>query len=472
MSPMWPLCVLLAPLLLGALVLAPADGGSAESVGAAAMPAAVGVPAIPSPSTLPASWALPIDLPPLTAQERAWVKDPDSISGALRIGFGRDVPHHRTSAALANRSHWHQTADGGSAIALRVSSPGAIGLRLAVRVHSLPDGATLSVFAPGPHEGPTLAGAEINESIRRNRDSGASQERAETYWMPLTQGEAVTLQIDLPAGVDPDGIQIALPHLSHLFHWPFSEPDQVTVTTDCQVDVACHPELDGLSRATVMLLYTDERGGTGTCTGTLLNDMDPTTRIPYILTAHHCVADQARASSIEAVWFHRSHRCGGPGEAVRSIPGGADLLYAAKTTDTSLLRLRRPPPAGAVFSAWTTERPELGAAVIGVFHPRAGRQAVAFGRLASYEHCEEAYYCGEDADPEGLHYLRVDWDRGVAAPGASGSGLFLPTGAMVGILSGGFGNCERPRGPDDYGRFDLPYQGALSRWLGLGDGMR
>jgi hypothetical protein len=219
-----------------------------------------------------------------------------------------------------------------------------------------------------------------------------------------------------------------------------------------------------------MLLYTDERGRTGACTGTLLNDMDPTTHIPYALTAHHCVADQIRASSIEAVWFHRAHSCGGPGETARSVPGGADLLYAAKTTDTSLLRLRRPPPAGAVFSGWTTAGPELGAAVIGVFQPRGGRQAVAFGRLASYEHCEEAHYCGEDADPDGLQYLRVDWERGATEPGTSGSGLFLPSGELIGTLSGGFGNCERPRGPDDYGRFDLPYQGALSRWLGLGEG--
>ena len=350
-------------------------------------------------------------------------------------------------AALGPRAHWHATADGGRAIALRLSSPGAAGLRLAVRVRALPDAATLSVSAPGSPDEAVLTGTEINAGIQRNRDAGATQEQAETVWLPLTPKDSITLHIALPAGVDPDGVRLTLARVSHLFRWPFDGPDPAAGTTDCQVDVACHPELDGLSRATAMLVYTDERGGTGACTGTLLNDSDPTTRIPYVLTAHHCVSDQTRASSIEAVWFHRSRRCGGPGEAVRSVPGGADLLYAARTTDTSLLRLRRPPPAGAVFSGWSTARPELGAAVIGVFHPRAGRQAVAFGRLASYEHCEEAHYCGEDADPEGLHYLRVEWDRGVTEPGASGSGLFLPTGELIGTLSGGFGDCERPAGP-------------------------
>jgi hypothetical protein len=451
-----------------ALVLAPADAGSTESVGSAVMPESVAVPAFVARYALPGARALSIGLPSLTAQERAWVDDPDSISGSLRIGFGRAVPRFPANKALGPWPHWHQTPDGGHAVALTVSSPSAAGLRLALRVRALPDSATLGVFAPGSPEGATLTGAEVNESIRRHRDSGAAHDQADIYWMPLTQGQSVTLRIVLPAGVDPDGIQIALPHVSHLFRWPFAGPDQATGVTGCQVDVACHPELDGLSRATVMLLYTDELGGTGTCTGTLLNDSDPATHIPYVLTAHHCVGDQTRASSIEAVWFHRAHRCGGPGDAVRSVPGGADLLHAARSTDTSLLRLRRPPPAGAVFSAWTTARPELGAAVIGVFQPRGGRQAVAFGRLASFEHCEEAYYCGEDADPDGLHYLRVDWDRGVTEPGTSGSGLFLPSGALVGILSGGFGNCERPRGPDDYGRFDLAYEAALRRWLSPG----
>ena len=170
MSPTRRLCLLPVPALLVALVLTPADAASAESVGAAVMPESVAVPAIASPPTLPASAALSIDLPALTEQERAWVKDPDSIAGALRLGFGRPRSRGPANAALANRSHWHQTADGGHAIALRVSSPGAAGLRLALRVRALPDAATLSVFAPGSPEGATLTGAEINASIRRNRD--------------------------------------------------------------------------------------------------------------------------------------------------------------------------------------------------------------------------------------------------------------------------------------------------------------
>jgi hypothetical protein len=38
----------------------------------------------------------------------------------------------------------------------------------------------------------------------------------------------------------------------------------------------------------------------GTGTGTLLGDADPTTDVPYVITARHCVPDQDRAASIAA----------------------------------------------------------------------------------------------------------------------------------------------------------------------------
>lgn len=187
--------------------------------------------------------------------------------------------------------------------------------------------------------------------------------------------------------------------------------------------------------------------------------------IPYVLTAHHCVSDQTRASSVEAYWFHRSRHCGSPGGTARSVTGGTDLLYAAKTTDTSLLRLRNPPPAGAVFIGWSATLPKPGTPLTGVHHPRGARQAIAFGSLTEYQNCADVVYCGEEADPEAIHYLRVNWDKGVVDVGSSGSGIFLPTGQLVGTLSGGFGDCERQEGPDDYGRFDLAYRAALHNWL-------
>lgn len=287
------------------------------------------------------------------------------------------------------------------------------------------------------------------------------------HWSPLILGEALTLRIALPASATPDQIRLALPRLSHFFRLPFTEP-RAAETEGCHEAPACHPAWDGPSRATALLLHTDETGGTGVCTGTLLNDADPDTYIPYLLTAHHCVSDQARASSIEAYWFVRSATCGGEPDGHEVVSGGADLLDAAKSTDTSFLRLRRPPPAGAVFAGWSATLPAEGQAVVGVHQPGGGLQAIAFGTVAEHLNCEDIDYCGEDADHDGVRFVRVEWAQGVTLAGSSGSGLFLPGGELVGVLSGGFGECGEQGGPDDYGRFDVAYRAGLDRWLGSG----
>jgi len=155
----------------------------------------------------------------------------------------------------------------------------------------LPDAAILGFYAPGAALSPWISGAEVNASVQRNLAAGASDEVGEIDWSPLVEGEAVTFEIDLPAGVHPDEVRIDLPWLSHLFRWPF---DDASDGTDCQEDVSCHPDWDRQSRATVLLLYTDRLGGTGVCSGTLLNDADPASYLPYVLTAHHCVSDQVR----------------------------------------------------------------------------------------------------------------------------------------------------------------------------------
>jgi len=105
-------------------------------------------------------------------------------------------------------------------------------------------------------------------------------------------------------------------------------------------------------------------------------------------------------------------------------------------------------------------------ALTGIHHPRGARQGIAFGSLTEYENCTDVAYCGEEADFDAIHYLRVNWDKGVSLPVSNGSGIFRKTGELVGRLSGGFGDCEQQQGPDDYGRFDLAYRAALHRWLG------
>jgi len=173
------------------------------------------------------------------------------------------------------------------------------------------------------------------------------------------------------------------------------------------------------------------------------------------------------ASGIEAVWFHRSADCdGADGPTIQSVSGGADLLQSNAVTDISLLRLRRPAPAGAVFAPWSPHPSEPGAQLVSVHHPEGRRQAIAFGQRTGLVACADVPLCEDDSASAEAHYLEVTWDRGGTEIGSSGAGLFLASGQLVGVLSGGYGDCQGRQGADHYGRFDLSYRSGLVRWLG------
>ena len=191
---------------------------------------------------------------------------------------------------------------------------------------------------------------------------------------------------------------------SHFVQVPFDEAAQeISGAATCQQhEPACDPEWDYPSRAITMLVNTDDAGDGGVCTGTLLNDADPSTYLPYPLTAHHCLSEQTRASSVETFWSFQSPRCSTGRQGLQAVSGGADLRYDAKTTDTHFLRLGQPPPAGALFADWSATLPALGISVIGIQHPRDRAQEIAVGSLAAYWNCWNFNYCGASADPHAL----------------------------------------------------------------------
>ena len=430
------------------------------SVGSAVMPARPAA-AAPVPSAMDVT-PLVVALPPLSAEERAEVEHLRSWDGPLRLGSGRALRGHATVIGASEQGSWQPTPRGRHAIAWRVTSPGAVGVRLALVPRRLPDDALVWAYAPGKPAGPPISGSEINASLRRNLDAGAADDAAALFWMPLTLGDTVSLQVELPAGASPTAVAVEPAQLSHIFRLPFlEEPDRIDPATDR----ACSQRWDAASRATALLLFTDADGATGACTGTLVNDADPDTFIPHVLTAHHCFHDQVRASSIESLWFLRPETCGGHVGAYAAVSGGADVLRVAKSTDTSLLRLRRPPAADAVFIGLHPDLPPIGAELASLHHPLAGRQRVAVGVVSQYLNCADVANCADGADPDAIHFVRLDRRQGATRAGSSGCGLFTPSQQLVGVLLGGSDEGDAVPSFDYYGRLDVP---SLRRWLGVG----
>ncbi|MDR0717684.1 MAG: trypsin-like peptidase domain-containing protein [Azoarcus sp.] len=422
-----------------------------------------------------------IELAPLdsvTAKSLLVTQEGDKSAGNVavprQIGFARDVPALKNPAATGGQLVWQAQADGGQAAVISIASPGAAGMRLGVRIFNLPEKAVLRVRASGDAEAFETRGEEILDLIEVNTASGDDGEAAYTWWTPVIETEEAALEIILPPGVPSSAVEIALPTISHLFAsartgWKATGMFAAKAAAlSCHHDVSCYPEWDMANRATAFLTYVEE-GKTYMCSGTLLNDTDKTTFVPYFLTASHCISSQTVASTLVTYWFHRSPSCDGSGYDAnrKQLAGGATLLYQAESTDTAFLRLKGAPPGGAVYAGWLVGATATDLAVAGIHPPGGDRLKIAFGSLAGLV-TRPAELGGALRHPSGetRTHIKVNWSDGATEGGSSGSGLFdSAKQKFIGQLHGGGTPIACSKNVDYYGRFDLAYYDKLHEYL-------
>lgn len=375
-----------------------------------------------------------------------------------QVGFAREVAALGDAAATAAQLDWHALASGARVAALSVTSPGAVELRLGLRVEALPAGATLRFYAPGA---PAVYEATPDTIAL-----------ATTWWSPLVEGDTIAMEVEIPAGADPSSVRVASPVASHLVTGAARNFALPKAASTCTLDASCYQDTWGAqSAATARVVFT-RNGQSFVCTGTLLADEDPGSSIPYFITANHCIPSLADASSMVTYWFLRSVACGSfdPGP-YRSLQGGATLLYASPDTDTSFMRLNTAPPAGAAYAGWFVDGapPAQGSAITGIHHAKGDLQKISFGTLTGYSTCDPPdgnhFECHPATAAAALFYSARWGATGITEGGSSGSGMFLDNGRYyVGHLYGGEATCDDPA-TDIYGRFDVAYRAALDRWL-------
>lgn len=394
-----------------------------------------------------------------------------------KIGFPRTVEALASPGALATQASWETLANGGHVLAISITSPEAAGLRIGLRVQSLPREATLRVYAQDQRSVvDSIGGGEVLDLLARNRASGDAGDAGRTYWTALVAGTEATLEIELPPGIATDTVQVAVPQVSHLYLTP-RQADAAASTrraAACNLDISCSPYLGewiDYSKSVALMDFVDG-GATYLCSGTLLADSG-NSFTPYFLSANHCIDSQTIASTLTTTWFYRSSSCNGyavyPG--MKEVTGGATLLYHSATTDTSFMRLNHAAPDGAIYAGWLPALPTRYASVVGIHHPTGDFQKISFGFVDDYETCtsnsSEAVYC-ESANAASATFLDVAWQQGITESGSSGSPLWLQYNDgnyyLVGQLYAGSSSCYSD-GTDSYGRFDLAYNTSLKQWL-------
>lgn len=396
------------------------------------------------------------------------------------IGVGIDVPEYDRVTAAPPGFTAFDAADGGTLLALRIHSPGALGIRLGLLIEHLPSEVRF-IFA-GPDDGelvaPSVTGEAITTVIERNAAAGDLSDEGRTYWSPTVEGEEVVVLIHVPDGVDPDEVRFSIPRISHIFRDPLTGESggmlQSLGTTQaaaawCNNDATCYPGRSAESSAVAHMQYT-ANGTSFICTGTLLNDKDPTGFIPYFLTANHCISTQTVASTLQTHWYLQSAACDSDVRDARYaiLYGGAQLLYANAATDVAFMRLNEPPPGNPFYLGWSTVDPVLSDDVTGIHHPQGDWKKISFGDFGGFLNCWSTSGTLFDCEPASSgsgDYLRVDWYSGTTEEGSSGSALLDTSGRVIGTLRGGDHSCSNPLGYSEYGRFSVAYEDGLKDWL-------
>lgn len=225
------------------------------------------------------------------------------------IGEPRTVQGLRSASDVNAMLAWTALPSGARLAALRIASPGAAALRVALRVGDLPREATLRFSTAADADATEVAAAQVMRALARNRDAGENGPDARTWWSPVVRGDSLVLEIELPAGADPKRLALAIPLVSHIGRWP--APQAVDAT-----------------RATAIVTIA---GSSYACAGFLASGGDARAAAPYFLTRAGCVASQSEASSLQAFWPQ-----GASGV-------GARLLYASADTRVALVSLDAPP---------------------------------------------------------------------------------------------------------------------------------
>ena len=408
---------------------------------------------------------LSISLPAVTDAERAeWaLRD---TTGPLQVGFGREIPVAYQDD-LAPRLEWVTRSDGTLVSAVRVTSPGAWALRVAVSAILGPD-ATLRFFNPADpdqHFEPVTQQDFTSQNTDQNTGSAEDLELPDLpVWSPVIAGETVGMEISLPSSQALSTFSLYVDQVSHLVSHPVSsvpryQPQRLIDIgrASCEhIDIQCaDPPVDPQAGATAKMIFTTEDGYTAACTGTLLEDGAGGSVIPYFLTAHHCIETQSVARTLVTYWdFERAECEGDNPTTLTQLTGGADLLATHSESDSSLLRLRRAPPPPdeenreeREYASWDETPLTHPTEVYGVHHPAADLKKYSAGLTVDFRDI----YLG--ADLQEVRTVEVRWSQGTVEPGSSGSGLFDEDGQLRGVLSGSPADMECGASVV-YGRFD------------------
>jgi lysyl endopeptidase len=411
-----------------------------------------------------------IELAPPDAADMAAIRQLNKPSRrAKRVAIG--VNRRLESIAVTRGSDlaWSDV-DGGAAAQASVTSSGAAAMRVSIALAGVPADVQMVFFGsddPARLFGPVRV--------------GDIADRTQPWWSPVTEGDTQTVEFFAPAGSAAEARALQVTGASHLFAGPSSKftklGHDIGTAGTCNVDIACSPLVtstpfqDAVASVAQMLMTVGS--SSFLCTGTLLNDSDPSTQVPYFFSANHCFDNenppyrtpsemQTVANSLVTIWHFEANACRSatPASNWTQVGGGAQYLYNNPQQDALLVKLNSAPPAGSWFLGWDAGTVGNGTGIAVIHHPSGDLKKVSLGSLRRLS--------AQGIGGGNIPFYEVTYNSGTTEPGSSGAGLLSNNGSQYllrGALWGGSAACDAITESDYYSRFDLIYPG-ISQYLG------
>jgi hypothetical protein len=373
----------------------------------------------------------------------------DAREGRVKIqryAVGRDL------RVTVGDGSWYDLAGGKRLWVAEVVSTDALAVRLHFKDIRLPAGAELAVYGPSesdPSRGVVKSGSPLFDPDRYVEHYEASEAMAQRseFWTGNIFGDRVRIEYLAPAGAPSGTLPFAVDNLQHAYLDPVAKVGRSLfgekMAGNCHNNVACFPEWADVAKS-VALITIPIGGGSGFCTGQLLNNGSSPDFTPFFLTANHCLSNSFEAAGTEFFWFYQSATCGGAAPALGSVPRsrGASLLSTSDVSDYSLIMVEGALPGDLFWSGWTSANIADGTPAVAIHHPSGDFKRISFAEKNGL--CE-------------ANFVEIDWTDGPTEPGSSGSGVFrADNGQLFGQLFGGPSACGN-ESFDCYGAFSTTY---------------
>ena len=358
---------------------------------------------------------------------------------------------HKVDLSIENSGIWETLENGDKIWRLGISSKGARSLNLTFSEFELPEGSELFVYNK---ENNYFIGSFTHENNKANKKFATS---------PVPGDEII---IEYHVAKDIKNLPLLrISSVAHDYKDIFKKAKVYNSSGSCNNNANCQNYADWVDQknAVVMVILNS---GTRWCSGVMLANAkgDDT---PYFLSAGHCL--DGAGWDVSTWVFHFNYEnpnyttCdGGDGSLGKSITGSTQRAFQEWDTGSDLLLLElstAPPSAWNIFYAgWDRSPTQTSPSATCIHHPNGDIKKITFDT-------DSVKTYGDDPN-----FWTAVWNDGTTEGGSSGSPLFNSDKRVIGQLFGGWAACNNMLESDEFGKFDVSWDGAtpadrLKDWL-------